>query len=226
MAKGTKSWRTVSRSGRLPAMSISDSTSTPPTIVLPVTCERALLERFLRAEAMALWAVRAAQTQNLPRHVHEFLQRHETDEQDHLRRFESMLGTTSHRPPALPTVPSQWEALAVLLLGYEALGLEFARLLATLRPDLSDILDDELAHVGFFAKELTAILASGEPRAQQARETARSWWKKLPQTLDRYLSDESLTPYRVELRRHILSAIESRLVALGLLLQPQADPNR
>ena len=65
-----------------------------------------------------------------------------------------------------------------------------------------------------------------EPRAQQARETARSWWKKLPQTLDRYLSDESLIPYRAGLRPHILSAIEVRLVALGLLLQPQADPNR
>ncbi|MEP7152464.1 MAG: ferritin-like domain-containing protein [Nitrospira sp.] len=190
-------------------------------IVLPANCERALLERFLRAEAMALWAVRAAQTQNLPRHVQVFLQRHETDEQDHLRQFESMLGTTSQRPPTLPTVPSQWEALAVLLFGYEALGLEFARLLATLRPDLSEILDDELVHVGFFAKELAVILAGGETQAQQARETARAWWKKLPQTLDRYLRDDSLTPYRAELRQHILSAIETRFTTLGLL--PQLD---
>src|SRR5574340_649784 len=108
-------------------------------VALPSTCERALLERFLRAEAMALWAVRAAQTQNLPRHVQTFLQRHETDEQEHLHRFESMLGTISQRPPALPSVPSQWEALAVHLFGYESLGLEFARLLATIRPDLSEI---------------------------------------------------------------------------------------
>ena len=47
-------------------------------MVLPQTCERALLERFLRAEAMALWAGRAAQTQNLPRHVQTFPQRPET----------------------------------------------------------------------------------------------------------------------------------------------------
>ena len=207
-------------------MSTSDSLSTAPTVVLPATCERALLERFLRAEAMALWAVRAAQTQNLPRHVQVFLQRHETDEQDHLRQFESMLGTTSQRPPTLPTVPSQWEALAVLLFGYEALGLEFARLLATLRPDLSEILDDELVHVGFFAKELAVILAGGETQAQQARETARAWWKKLPQTLDRYLRDDSLAPHRAELRCHILSAIETRFVTLGLLLQPPSDTNR
>jgi hypothetical protein len=188
-------------------------------IVLPQSCERALLERFLRAEAMALWAVRAAQTQNLPRHVHLFLQRHETDEQDHLRQFESMLGATSQRPPSLPVVPSQWEALAVHLFGYEALGLEFATLLAMIRPDLSEILDDELVHVGFFEKELSVILASGEPRAHQARETARAWWKKLPQTLDRYLRDDSLAPYRAELRPHILSAIETRFTTLGLLSQ-------
>ena len=106
----------------------------PAMITLPATCERALLERFLRAEAMALWAVRAAQMQNLPRHVQTFLQRHETDEQDHLRQFEGMLGTTSQRPSTLPTVPSQWEMLAVLLFGYEALGLEFATLLATIPP--------------------------------------------------------------------------------------------
>ena len=195
-------------------------------VVLPAACERALLARFLRAEAMALWAVRAAQTQHLPRHVQTFLQRHETDEQDHLRQFEGMLGTTSQRPPALPTVPSQWEMLAVLLFGYEALGLEFARLLATLRPDLSEILDDELVHVGFFEKELSVILAGGETGTSQALEAARTWWKKLPRTVDRYLSDASLAPYRIELRQHILSAIEMRFTALGLLPQPTAGPNR
>ena len=186
-------------------------------ITLPVSCERALLERFLRAEAMALWAVRAAQTQQLPRHVQTFLARHETDEQDHLRQFECMLGTLSQRSATLPTVPSQWEMLAVLLFGYEALGLEFATLLATIRPDLSDILDDEQVHVGFFEKELRAILAGGEVGAQQAREAARTWWKKLPRTVDRYLQDPSLEPYRTELRGHILSVIGQRFVALGLL---------
>ena len=183
-------------------------------MVLPQTCERALLERFLRAEAMALWAVRAAQTQNLPRHVQTFLQRHETDEQDHLRQFEGMLGTTSQRAPTLPTVPSQWEMLA--------LGLEFATLLATVRPDLADILEDEQVHVGFFEKELRAILAGGESGAQQAREAARTWWKKLPRTVDRYLGDPSLAPYRTELRHHILSIIQERFIALGLLPAGQA----
>lgn len=186
-------------------------------IDLPATCERALLERFLRAEAMALWAVRAAQTQQLPRHVQTFLQRHETDEQDHLRQFEGMLGTLSQRPATLPTVPSQWEMLAVLLFGYEALGFEFASLLAAIRPDLSDILEDEQAHVGFFEKELKAILAGGAVGAQQAREAARTWWKKLPRTVDRYLQDPSLEPYRSDLRRHILGVIGQRFINLGLL---------
>jgi hypothetical protein len=191
-------------------------------LVLPWSCERALLERFLRAEAMALWAVRAAQMQNLPRHVQLFLQRHETDEQDHLRQFESLLSTTSQRPPTLPAVPSQWEILAVHLFGYEALGLEFAILLARLRPDLSEILEDELVHVGFFEKELAAILAGEGTEARLARETARTWRKKLPRTLDRYLRDDSLAPYRSELRRHILSAIETRFTTLGLLSQTAA----
>jgi len=204
-------------------MGRSDRTAGGPVsvtmIALPASCERALLERFLRAEAMALWAVRAAQTQQLPRHVQTFLQRHETDEQDHLRQFEGMLGTLSQRPAALPTVPSQWEMLAVLLFGYEALGLEFATLLATIRPDLSDILDDEQVHVGFFEKELKGILAGGEIGAQQAREAARTWWKKLPRTVDRYLQDPSLEPYRSDLRRHILGVIGQRFVNLGLLAE-------
>lgn len=187
------------------------------SMVLPASCERALLERFLRAEAMALWAVRAAQTQQLPRHVQRFLQQHETDEQDHLRQFEGMLGTLSQRPATLPTVPSQWEMLAVLLFGYEALGLEFATLLAAIRPDLSDILDDEQVHVGFFENELRTILAGGEVGAQQARDAARTWWKKVPRTVDRYLKDPALEPYRIELRQHILSVIGRRFVALGLL---------
>ncbi|MBX3342085.1 MAG: ferritin-like domain-containing protein [Nitrospira sp.] len=198
-------------------MALSPSRTGIAPLVLPPSCERALLERFLRAEAMALWAVRAAQTQQLPRHVQTFLQRHETDEQEHLRQFEGMLGTMSQRPATLPTVPSQWEMLAVLLFGYEALGLEFATLLAGIRPDLSDILEDEQVHVGFFEKELRAILAGGETGAQQAREAARTWWKKLPRTVDRYLQDPSLEPYRSGLRTHILGVIGRRFVNLGLL---------
>ena len=128
-----------------------------------------------------------------------------------------MLGTLSQRPATLPTVPSQWEMLAVLLFGYEALGLEFATLLAAIRPDLSDILEDEQAHVGFFEKELKAILAGGAVGAQQAREAARTWWKKLPRTVDRYLQDPSLEPYRSDLRRHILGVIGQRFINLGLL---------
>ena len=198
-------------------MALSPSRTGIAPLVLPPSCERALLERFLRAEAMALWAVRAAQTQQLPRHVQTFLQRHETDEQEHLRQFEGMLGTMSQRPATLPTVPSQWEMLAVLLFGYEALGLEFASLLAAIRPDLSDILEDEEVHVGFFEKELKAILAGGETGAQQAREAARTWWRKLPRTVDRYLQDPSLEPYRSGLRTHILGVIGRRFVNLGLL---------
>lgn len=191
---------------------------TASMIPLPQSCERALLERFLRAEAMALAAVRSAQAYNLPRHVQTFLQRHELDEQDHLRQFESLLGTTSLRSDSLPGVPSQWEALAVYLFGYEALGLEFARLLAQLRPDLAEILEDELVHVGFFERELTELMTGEAAGAQQARTAARTWWKKIPRTLDRYLQDEALTPHREALRRHILSAIEARFASLGLML--------
>jgi hypothetical protein len=32
-------------------------------VTLPSSCEQALLERFLKAEAMALWSVRAAQAE-------------------------------------------------------------------------------------------------------------------------------------------------------------------
>jgi hypothetical protein len=51
---------------------------------LPQTCEHALLERFLKAEAMILWTVRAAQTKQLPPDVLEFLRRHEKEESEHL----------------------------------------------------------------------------------------------------------------------------------------------
>ena len=110
---------------------------------LPSSCERAILEQFLKAEAMALWAVRSAQAQDVPCGVLQFLRRHEEEEAQHLKQFELLLGTNSHGKAALPRMPSQWRVLAVHLYGYEALGLEFARLLVGLRPDLTSILEDE-----------------------------------------------------------------------------------
>ena len=183
--------------------------------VLPLSCERALLERFLKAEAMALWSVRAAQLKNVPPHVLTFLRRHEAEEQAHLKQFESMLGTTSSDKQILPRVPQQWESLAVHLFGYETLGLEFAKLLVTLRPDLSGILEDEEGHVSFFELELQRLLTSGGGAAEGARASARAWWKKLSRTVGRYLGDESLAAYREELQRAILTSIESRFVKLG-----------
>ena len=81
---------------------------------------------------MALWAVRSARLQNLPPNVQLFLRKHEEDEQDHLRQFESMVGHQSRERERLPVVPRQWPILAVQLYGYELLGLEFAKLLANL----------------------------------------------------------------------------------------------
>jgi hypothetical protein len=186
---------------------------------LSPACEPALLERFLKAEAMALWAVRAAKLRDVPAHVQCFLDRHEADEEEHLRQFEIMLNRSPRERVDLPHVPANWESLAVQLLGYEALGLEFAKLLVPLRPDLHAILDDELVHVEFFEREVRRVLAGGEGRARQARVTAEAWWKKLPRTLDRYLSDETLTPHRAILREQILSAIETRFTDLLLLNQ-------
>jgi hypothetical protein len=188
-----------------------------PSIVLPASCEPALLERFLKAEAMALWAVRSAQQQAVPPHVQRFLHQHERDEQEHLRQFESMVGHLSYGRERLPTVPHQWPALAVQLFGYEALGLEFAKLLATLRPDLASILDDEETHVRFFEREVRHILCSEAPGADQARVSARAWWRKLPRTLDRYLEGEALLPFKTLLSEHILKTIRQRLSGAGLL---------
>ena len=104
------------------------------TIQLPKTCERALFERFLRAEAMALLSVRSAQTHNIPRNVRIFLARHEADEERHLQQFEGLLRVPPFGRQPSRGFPSQWPALAVHLYGYETLGLEFAKLLVGLRP--------------------------------------------------------------------------------------------
>ena len=189
---------------------------------LPASCERAILEQFLKAEAMALWAVRSAQAQDVPPAVLQFLRRHEEEEAQHLKQFELLLGVSSHGKTALPRMPSQWRILVVHLYGYEALGLEFARLLVSLRPDLTSILEDEEVHVGFFEQEVLAILAQGGPAADGARQAAQAWRRRLPRTVDRYLHDESLAPLRDELRQHIIEAIDARFLAVGLLVQP--DP--
>jgi len=175
--------------------------------------EKALLERFLRAEAMALWAVKAAQASDVPPGALEFLKRHEEEEAEHLAKFEAELGVAPREKAVLPRVPRQWHALSVQLYGYESLGLEFAKLLADVRPDLGHILEDEKIHVGFFEREVRKVLdAAGRP-ADDAREFARSWFRKLPKTVDRYVSGLG----RENLRDDILAAVEARFKDVGLL---------
>ncbi|NWF72742.1 MAG: hypothetical protein HXY51_06805 [Nitrospirae bacterium] len=187
------------------------------TYPLPSVCERAILEQFLKAEAMALWAVRSAQAQDVPPVVLQFLRRHEEEEAQHLKQFELLLGTSSHGKTSLPRMPSQWRILAVQLYGYETLGLEFARLLVGLRPGLASILEDEEAHVGFFEREVRNILLQGGPPAYDTRQAAKAWRRRLPRTVDRYLRDASLAPFREGLRQHILDVIDERFLAVGLL---------
>lgn len=183
---------------------------------LPPDCEAALLSRFLRAEAMAMWAVRAAQVHAPPRAL-EFLRRHEEEEQEHLRRFEVLTGESASEKYSLPKVPNQWYALSVQLLGYEALGLEFARLLAGLRPDLAEILADEETHVAFFEREVRTLLEAGGRPATGAREFAKAWWRRLPPTVDRYLTGDGLETHAPVLREAILGEIRRRFTSLGLL---------
>lgn len=186
-------------------------------LALPPSCETALLERFLKAEAMALWSVRAAQAKDVPAGVLEFLRRHEEEEAAHLKEFETRLGVRSHRREMLPRVPSQWWALVIHLYGYETLGLEFAKLLVQVQPGLQSIMDDEEVHVGFFEEEVRKVLAQGGLAAHKAQESARAWWRRLPPTVDRYLEGESLAPYRTELRMMMLESIGRRFVGAGLL---------
>jgi hypothetical protein len=176
----------------------------------------ALFERFLKAEAMALWAVRSAQLQDVPPNVQTFLRKHEEDERNHLGRFEALAGHSARARRRLPAVPRQWPVLAVHLYGYESLGLEFARLLVGLRPELAVILADEEAHVGFFEREIVHLLASGGSCAEQARRSARAWWRKLPRTLDRYLETPTLDAARPAVAAQILAMIEQRLTRAGL----------
>ena len=186
-------------------------------LTLPPSCEPALLERFLKAEAMALWSVRAAQAKDVPSGVLQFLRRHEEEEAEHLKEFETRLGVRSHARETLPRVPSQWWALVIHLYGYETLGLEFAKLLVQVQPGLQSIMDDEEVHVGFFEEEVRKVLAQGGLAADKAKESARAWWRRLPPTVDRYVEGELLAPYRTDLRALILESIHARFVAVGLL---------
>lgn len=186
------------------------------SIRLPPECETALLERFLKAEAMALWTVRSARLQDVPPNVYAFLRKHEEDEQQHLAQFEAMIGRQPRERERLPSVPKQWPALAVQLYGYESLGLEFATLLVMLRPDLASIREDELVHVEFFEREILRILRGEAAAAEQARVSALAWWRKLPRTVDRYLEAPSLAPYRQTLAERMLAALERRFLATGL----------
>ncbi|HSA85399.1 MAG TPA: hypothetical protein VLE46_04400 [Nitrospira sp.] len=193
---------------------LSDTTL---SIRLPLECETALLERFLKAEAMALWTVRSARLQDVPPNVYCFLRKHEEDEQEHLARFETMIDRRPRERERLPSVPRQWPALAVQLYGYESMGLEFATLLVTLRPDMASIREDELVHVEFFEQEIHRILRGESAGAEQARVSAVAWWRKLPRTVDRYLEAAVLDPYRRELAERILAAIQRRFTTTGLL---------
>ena len=190
---------------------------TPTELLLPSTCEAALLERFLKAEAMALWAVRSAKAKDVPPGVRSFLLRHEEEEAKHLKEFETRLGVQSHVRERLPRMPSQWWALVIHLFGYETLGLEFAKLLVQVQPELMSILEDEHVHVAFFEREVQKVLEQGGPAADGARDSAKAWWRRVPPTVDRYLEGESLEPFRPELRQWILAAIHRRFCHVGLL---------
>lgn len=185
-------------------------------IRLPPECETDLLERFLKAEAMALWTVRSARLQDVPPHVYAFLRKHEEDEQQHLAQFETMIGRQPRERERLPSVPRQWPALAVQLYGYESLGLEFATLLVMIRPDLASIREDELVHVDFFEREILRILNGEAAAAEQARVSALAWWRKLPRTVNRYLEATSLDPYRQALAERMLAVLEQRFCSAGL----------
>lgn len=185
-------------------------------MILPPTCEKAILSRFLRAEAMAMYAVKAAQA-DTPKHALAFLKRHEEEERDHLQIFEGLTGEQAREKTVLPKLPRQWHQLAVHLYGYEALGLEFARLLADMRPDLAHVLADEEQHVGFFETEVKRILDAGRGPANGAREYAKAWMRRIPKTLERYLRGDGLEPFQAELTEQILSTIRGRFAAIGLL---------
>ena len=161
--------------------------------------------------------MRSAQAKDVPPGVLSFLLRHEEEEAKHLKEFEARLGVQSHARAKLPRMPSQWWALVIHLFGYEALGLEFAKLLVQVQPDLMSILEDEQVHVEFFEREVKKVLEQGGPAAEGAKDSAKAWLRRLPPTVDRYLEGETLEPFRPELRQRILAAIQMRFSQVGLL---------
>src|SRR4026207_2496025 len=131
---------------------------TPTELLLPHSCEAALLERFLKAEAMALWAVRSAKAKDVPAGVLSFLLRHEEEEAEHLQEFEARLGVQSHVRTKLPRMPSQWWALVIQLCWSEGVGRAGAKLRAQVQPEVTSSLEDEQVHVEFFEGEVRKVL--------------------------------------------------------------------
>jgi len=177
---------------------------------------RAILERFLRAESMAKYALRAA-LPDAPPEVADFLRRQEAEESDHQSRFERLLGIQAREREALPKMPTQWNACAVRLLGYEALGYEFALLAARgssggIREMLLEILEDEKRHVRFYEESLRRILQGDENRARDTRLMVEAFLRRLPKTIERYLRGPELSAFQAG----VLEAVCARFRALGL----------
>jgi hypothetical protein len=183
---------------------------------LPRDCERPILDQFLRAEGMAMRAVRAAR-HDAPDHAIAFLRHHEEEEREHLKLFEGLTGRRAVDREDLPRLPGSWAAVAVNLFGYESLGFEFARLLAEIRPDLSHVLADEEGHVRFFETELRRILDAGGADAEGARAYVAGWLRRLPRTVKRYLRAEELAPWRSDIEARILDGVLARFRAIGLV---------
>lgn len=172
--------------------------------------ERAILERFLRAESMAKYALRSARA-NVPPDVRAFLERQEAEEAAHQERFERLTGLRAREREELPKMPQQWSACAVRLLGYEALGFEFARLAIAettgdVRAMLEEILVDEEEHVRFYENELRKILTD------DTRAMARAFLRRLPKTVERYLRGPELAG----MQESILEGVQARFRGLGL----------
>ena len=178
------------------------------------TCEQALLERFV-PKAMALWAVRGAD-QDLPLTCRPFssgmrrMNRTTSNNSGHARH---PVSTDQRRCRPYRHSGRCWRCCCF---GYEALGLEFASLLAGIRPDLSDILDDERFMSDFSGGRNRDDPAGGGVGAQQAARLRERGGRFTALSVDRYLKDPALAPYRTE-PGQILSAIGQRFVALGLL---------
>lgn len=179
--------------------------------------ELAILERFLRAEAMAKYALRSAR-EGVPADVAEFMRRQELEEEKHQSRFEAVTGIKARERETLPRMPRHWHEIAVQLLGYESLGWEFANLAAAetsgpVREMIREILLDETGHVRFYEESLRRILAEERGPARGARVFAAAFLRRLPTTIDRYLRGADLGAHRDA----ILEGVRARFRALGLL---------